>query len=117
MARHAILLPDGAAGGENRVIVWDDRAGTVAGDHSAIEEIRQVLGMDMPVTIGDPGRTWTLDDPARRPVDFLTMLAVVENQVYRLPRKALPAVFSDVDIPDGDAGERLFDVDGTELIG
>ena len=102
MARHTMMLPDLVYGRELRTIVWDDEAGTVDGDHSAIEEnIRPMLERPKPVTVGDPGGTWDLHDPAHDPAELLVVLArSVWYRVLQDPlRSTLPAVFDGVEIP------------------
>ena len=62
-------------GREPHTIIWDDEAGTVAGDHSRVAPIRARFDAPKPVTIGGPWGMWDLVDPAHDPVEFLTLLA------------------------------------------
>ena len=106
-------------GRELRSIVWDDEAGTVAGDHSKVDSFRRVFAADKPVTIGGGGGTWDLTDPAHDPVEFLTMLRNVYWPALDEPlRSTLPAVFDGVQVPYPDPGtsEILQNADGSQLI-
>lgn len=79
MVVHTIEIPDGMRGGELRRIVWDDEAGTLAGDFDPheLDYMRTVFAAEKPVTVGDPGGTWDLRDPAHDAAEFLTLLRVV----------------------------------------
>lgn len=104
-------------GRELRRIVWDDEAGTVGGDHSEIADIRRVFDAPKPVTVGDPGGTWDLRDPAHDATEFLTFLGVCDWRVLDEPlRSTLPPVFDGVQVPVADPGERLFDADGGQIV-
>ena len=103
-----MMLPDLVRGRELCTIVWDDEAGTVDGDHSAIEEsIRPTFERPKPVTVGDEGGTWDLHDPAHDPVEFLILLGqAVWWRVLEEPlRSTLPAVFDDIEIPPAKPSE------------
>ncbi len=101
-------------GRELRTIVWDDEAGTVAGDHSKVGSFRRVFAADKPVTIGDEGGTWDLVDPAHDPVEFLAILHIVYWPALDEPlRSTLPAVFDGVQLPPADRGEVLYRADGS----
>ena len=118
MARHTMMLPDLVRGRELRTIVWDDEAGTVDGDHFQIAAIRRVFEAPKPVTVGDPGGTWDLHDPAHDPAEFLVVLGQsVWWRVLQDPlRSTLPAVFDGVEIPQPDPGEILYDEHGQVLV-
>jgi len=104
-------------GRELRSIVWDDEAGTVAGDHSDVDSFRRVFAADKPVTVGDTGLAWDLVDPAHDPAQFLAVLWSVYAPALDKPlRSTLPAIFDGVELPDGGTGERLYDADGALLV-
>ena len=114
MAIHTITLPDWMRGDELRSILWDDEAGTVDGDHSLVPDFRRVFDAPKPVTVGDPGGTWDLHDPAHDVVEFLTHLGVVFWPALDEPlRSTLPPVFDGVEIPWADPGtdEELWLID------
>ena len=112
MATHNILIPDILRGEELRSIVWDDVAGTVNGDHYRIPDIRRVFEAEKPVTVGDPGGTWDLHDPAHDPAEFLTLLSDLYWPVLTDPlRSALPAVFDGISVPNAVPGEELWTID------
>ncbi len=114
MAIHTITIPDRVRSGELRAIVWDDEAGIVHGEHSLVPDLRRVFDAPKPVTVGDPGGTWDLHDPARDPVEFLTCLGSLYWPVLDEPlRSALPAVFEGVEVPLPDPGttEELWTID------
>lgn len=114
MAVHTILLPDVMRGRELRSIVWDE-AGTVEGEHYDVAWIRDVIRRSAsgPVTVGDPGGTWDLRDPAHDPAEFLTLLYVcVPGHLLDEERIAsLPPIFRGVEVPPRDPGEQLFEID------
>ena len=117
MAVHTLGIPDRMRGRELRSIVWDDEAGTVAGDHSEVDSFRRVFAADKPVTVGDTGLAWDLVDPAHDPAQFLAVLWSVYAPALDEPlRSTLPAIFDGVELPDGGTGERLYDADGTLLV-
>ena len=100
MASHTIMLSDPMRGREPRAIVRGDEAGTVSGDHSDINFIRQTLDAAKPVTAGDPGGVWDLADPA----EFLVLLSPGWQRVLDKPlRSSLPAAFDGVDVPPADS--------------
>ena len=112
MGVHTVNLPDRMRGREDRSIVWDDEAGSVEGSHSDVPWLRRTFDAAKPVTVGDPGRTWDLSDPAHDPAEFLVLLWLVDADVLREPlRSMLPPVFDGVAIPPGDPGETLYEVD------
>ncbi len=79
MSVHTIQIPDwrGGAGGELRTLVWDDEAGTVAGDYSGVESIRKFFGDPERWTRGDASGVLQLEDPRHKPEDFKGMLMAV----------------------------------------
>ena len=98
MATHTIMYPDWRVGRDLRSIVWDDEAGTVEGDHSQIDLIREALDEPIPLVLDDEAAVWTLEDPAHDPADFLTLLSLlVDWQPLRPPRLTLPPVFTGVE--------------------
>ena len=98
MAKHTIMFPDWMVGREPRSIVWDDEAGTVEGDHSQLDSIREAFAEPTPYIIGDVAHYWTLDDPAHNPADLLTVLSLlVDWQAFDDPRLVLPPVFDGVE--------------------
>ena len=102
MAKHTIMFPDWMVGDDLRSIVWDDEAGTVEGDHSQIDSLRKTLAKPTPYVIGDVAITWTLDDPAHNPADFLAVLSL--NIDYRAVddlRSTFPPVFDGVEPTPG----------------
>jgi len=112
MAIHTIRIPDLLRGRELRSILWDDVAGTVEGEHSDVPDLRRFFEAPKPVTVGDPGGTWDLRDPAHDPVEFLTLLGVIFQPVLDEPlRSTLPAVFDGVSVPRADVGEELWVID------
>ncbi|MYF98470.1 hypothetical protein F4212_04950 [Candidatus Poribacteria bacterium] len=114
MAIHTITIPDWQRGDELRSIVWDDEAGTVNGEHSLVPDLRRFFDAPKPITVGDPGGTWDLRDPAHNPVEFLTLLGVVFWPVLGEPlRSTMPAVFDGIKVPwpDPDTLEELWTID------
>ena len=62
-------------GGEPRRIVWDDEAGTVEGDHSAVARIRRWLSRpERPLELPSMEGRCMLEDPEHRAEDFLVLL-------------------------------------------
>lgn len=117
MARHTIRLPDWLRGGEDRTIVWDDEAGTVAGDHVEVSHLRHMLEAPKPITVGDPGGTWDLSDPGHDPAEFLTLLsAAMPSVLGDTLRSTLPAIFDGVAVPAAEPGETLYAADGSILV-
>ena len=109
MAVHTIMLPDRMRGLDLRSIVWDDEAGTVEGDHDDVPWLRSVLAGDKPVTVGDPGGTWDLRDPAHDPAEMLVLLYQVYWPALDKPLRAtLPTVFDGVELPPAEKGEALY---------
>ena len=99
MAKHTIMFPDIMVGRELRSIVWDDEAGTVEGEHSRLDEIREIFAEPTPFTAGDVAAEVTLEDPAHSPADFLRLLAIwIDWRVLNEPlRSTLPPVFDGVE--------------------
>ena len=96
-------------GRELRTIIWDDEAGTVEGNHSDIAFFRRTFAAPKPVTCGDPGTAWDLNDPAHDPAEFLVLLWVAYARIEDEPlRSTLPAIFDGVDFPPGGRGEVLY---------
>ena len=87
MTVHVLHLPDTMARRELREIRWDDVAGTVAGDHEALENIADILATPPPFTTTTPWGTYRLADPAHDPADFLgaTFLCVGIARRHHLP--------------------------------
>ncbi|MCY3873387.1 MAG: hypothetical protein OXF88_03725 [Rhodobacteraceae bacterium] len=109
MAIHTIMLPASIHDGKLRSITWNDVEGTVEGDHNKVEYIRRMLAAEKPVTVGDPGGTWDLRDPAHDPAEFLTLLYMAHCPVLDEPlRSTLPPVFDGIEIPPPDPGEILY---------
>ena len=107
MATHRIIMPDRMRGEEPRTIIWDDEAGTVAGDHKDVAHIRERFDSPKPVTIGGPWGMWDLVDPAHDPVEFLTLLADEYWPILDPPlRETLPAVFDGLVVPAPRDGEN-----------
>lgn len=116
MAIHTITMPDRKHGREPRTIIWDDEVGAIRGDHSLIPELRRVFGADKPVTVGDPGGTWDLVDPAHDATEFLTLVGDLYWPVLHEPlRSSLPAVFDGITVPRPDPGEILYNPDGSVM--
>lgn len=102
-------------GRETRSIVWDDEAGTVEGDHYRVATMRDVIlrSADGPVTVGTPGSTWDLRDPAHDPAEFLAMIwtCIPGHLLTENVLASLPPIFHGVELPPADPGERLWDID------
>ena len=117
MAVHSIMIPDWLRGDELRSVVWDDEAGTITGTHNRVADIQRIFDAPKPVTIGDPGGTWDLTDPAHNPREFLTMLGDLFRPSLREPlRSTLPAVFDGLEPLEADPGEILYNADGSALV-
>lgn len=98
MARHTIMFPDFMVGRDLRSIVWDDEAGAVEGDHSQLDVIREALARPTPLVLHDIAASWTLEDPAHDPADFLSLLSSIDWRVLRDDvRSTLPPVFDGVE--------------------
>ena len=111
------MLPDPLRGEELRSVLWDDETGTVDGDHSEVPYVRQVFEAPKPVTVGDPGQVWHLDDPARNPQEFLVVLWNVHPPVLGEPlRSTLPSIFEGIGLPPGEKDEALYDGEGREIV-
>ena len=80
MTVHRIEAPDPAAGWRCRAIEWDDAAGTVAGDHSAVPYLAEDLAAPPPFwRTGGPEPLYRLDDPAHDPADFLALAIAIRD--------------------------------------
>ena len=103
MAKHTLMIPDIMVGRELRSIVWDDEAGTVEGDHSRLDRIRELLAEPTPYVIRDVAAYWTLDAPAHNPADFLALLSRhIDWRILEDPlRSTLPPVFDGVEATPG----------------
>ncbi|MCZ0953909.1 MAG: hypothetical protein OXJ56_15175 [Rhodospirillaceae bacterium] len=102
MAVHTITIPDWSQDGELRSIIWDDVAGTVEGDHIEVDSFQRVFAADKPVTVGDTGLAWELDDPAHDPSQFLAVLwSVYAAVLYEPLCSTLPSVFDAAQRPWG----------------
>lgn len=109
MAKHRIRVPDWQRGQELRTIVWDDEAGAVDGDHSQVGWIDEVLAAPKPVTVGDTGMVWELNDPGRDPAEFLVLIRDIHWPALEPPlRDTLPPVFHGVEIARGEPTENPF---------
>ena len=100
-------MPDRMCGDEPRTIIWNDEAGTVAGDHSVVARIQARFEAPKPIMIGGPWGMWDLLDPAHDPVEFLALLANVYWPIQHPPlRESLPAVFDGLIVPALRDGEN-----------
>lgn len=114
MPRHNIMLPEWIRDDTPRAIVWDDEAGTVAGDHRQVPWMQRVLDAAAPVLVGTGGFFWRLRDPGHRPDEFLVLLYIAHWPVLDEPlRSALPPVFDGVRPPPGEKACVLYDEHGT----
>lgn len=114
MAVHSIMLPHARWEDDLYSIVWDDEGGTVEGEHPEIYQIRRIFDAPKPVTVGTPGSTWDLRDPAHDPAEFHVLLGfAVLGSLPGAPeiRAGCPPALRDVEIPDPDPGERLWLID------
>lgn len=90
--KHTITVRD--TGNREAVIVWDDEAGTVEGDHSQVGELNEAFASPpMPIHFPHPPGTFELADPAHDAADFLTALRAV---VFQPSRIELPESLADV---------------------
>ena len=102
MATHTIMFPDIVVGRAPRSIVWDDEAGTVEGEHSRLDVIREAFAEPTPYEFGTESHYWRLEDPAHNPADLLTVLSVlIDWQAFDDPRLVLPPVFDGVEATPG----------------
>ncbi len=114
MATHRILIPDGMRSRKRRLILWDDKAGTVEGDHFTIPYIRQIFERPMPTQVGD-NNYWTISDPAHHPGEFKILLRVLFWPSVEPPLvNMLPKVLRDAEMaaPDGPGGCTVIFPDG-----
>ena len=93
------MIPDMMVGRELRSIVWDDEAGTVEGEHSQLDGLHWALAEPTPLVLHNIAASWTLDDPAHDPADFLALLGqIIDWRVLEDPlRSTLPPVFDGVE--------------------
>ena len=107
-----IKIPSIRAGEEPRRIVWNDGNGTVRGNHSGIEFIRSAIE-SAPILCGVGGRIWRLEDPGRRPEEFLVLLYMIDWRILHQEslRTTLPAVFHGVELPPEETAEDLYVID------
>ena len=119
MATHEIMLPDKGPN-DRHLVVWDDEAGTVHGDHYDVPFMQQVIAAPKPVTVGSPSIVWELRDPGHDPAEFPVLLYIAYPHILlKAPlRTSLPSVFDGVDTPppEGELGEQLY-VGGKPLRG
>lgn len=103
MARHVIDHPDIFAGDEPRRVLWDDEAGEVSADHSAVPKIRKALRAR---ARRFPARdAWSLG-AARPAAEFRVVLGwcgigIGSTPTRRRRRRVEPAPFTPADIPAG----------------
>ena len=99
-----------------RTIVWDDETGAVGGDHSQVGWINDIIAAPKPVTVGDPGRVWRLNDPGRDPAEFLVLIRHIHWPALSPPlRASLPPVFDGVEMARGEPAEDPFGHDAETL--
>ena len=112
MAEHTIEMPDISAGVELRKIIWNDWNGKVRGDHTGVGFIRSAIEA-APIQCGVGGLIWRLEDPGRRPEEFLALLYILDCRILHRGslRTALPAIFDDVELPLGEKAENLYVID------
>ena len=109
MTVHTIMLPDYMYGREPRSVVWDDQAGTVAGSHSDVPWMRQVLAAPTPYNLSDEGRILFLEDPAHDPRDFLWLLNAAYWPVIDEPlHSTLPPVLRDAELRPARAPDPVY---------
>ncbi len=119
MTVHTIMLPDMVHYDAPRSVIWDDEAGTVAGEHYDVPWMQGMLAATPPVVMGDVMGTVTLNDPSHDPADFLVLLGRAYWPVLEEPlRSTLPSVFDGVvmtsmKLPPNIAGTVA--LDGTPL--
>lgn len=96
MAIYRIMVPDSTQDGDLRSIIWDDEAGTVAGDHVDVPWMQSRLRQPWPGTVEFPPSV-RLEDPAHDPRDFWWLLFEVHWPMMEPPLDAgLPPVLRDV---------------------
>ena len=98
MTVHTIQLPDwrNGADGALRTLVWDDEAGTVSGDYSRVDDIREFFSRPERWTAGDAPGILQLKDPRHIPEDFKGMIEDVFFRGPDLSRIVWPPTLVDV---------------------
>lgn len=83
MAIYNVLMPDAVRRGERRSIVWDSGAGTVAGEHSCVGDLRESIEEVVAAggVVQEVGGRWRLLDPWHDPADFLRTLWLLITNV------------------------------------
>ena len=76
---HRIVMPDNQRGWVPRAIEWDPEARTLAGDHSCVEHLREMIDavVEDGGVIGHVAGYWRLRDPWGDPADFLLVANLV----------------------------------------
>ena len=69
---HELQFPDALAGHQLRRIIWDDKAGTVEGNHSAVPTFRRIFD-EATLDFGSEWGVYRLNDPAHHAPDFLAV--------------------------------------------
>ena len=98
MTRHVITIPPGADGphGGGYELVWDNEAGTIAGDPDEAGRILYMLQeLGIPTNLSGHGRTLILQDPLHDPRDFWHLLPW-KCQVEPL-RSTMPAILRETE--------------------
>ena len=116
MTVHRIMLPEQIGSRKRRLILWDDKAGSVAGDHSLIEYIQEIFDAPKPMDIGGGGPYWTIRDPAHNLTDFKIVLRVLFWPAVDKPlANSLPKALREAKIPppDSPVGCSVIFPDGT----
>ena len=98
MTAHTIQLPDrrNGANGALRTLVWDDEAGTVSGDYSRVDDIREFFRRPERWTAGDAKGVRQFKDPRHIPEDFKGMIVAVFAIAPDLPHIVWPPILADV---------------------
>ena len=116
MTVHTIMMPDWMRGLDLRSVVWDDAAGTVAGDHSAVPWLQRQLAAPRPLLLSNEEHApWTLRDPGRNPSEFLLLLHRAYWPILGRDRGRLPPALRDVQPPPSPPRRRMYGEDGREL--
>ncbi len=98
-------------------MIWDDKKGTVTGEHSKVSRMQEVLAKPTPVDFSNDEMEIHLLDPAHDPRDFLHLLAAAYLPILNEPlRQTLPPVFRDAKRREGVPypAPVMFYEDGTE---